>query len=189
MGLWVEPVGLRAQFYRPWCKLNLGRPKLFPIGPHTSQGRPCRGFAIKVCCYFIIIWDTFRPTKFITHYVAPQLYFSANRPNCANISLIEWLNPRGHSKFHNTWNHLRLVPIPFGLLVLPCTPQCRRFLLLPPPFFSPLPAKASTCARDRRALHQLALNVHVKHSDLTWPDLLSFFLTITCKNGTAFCFF
>ena len=26
--------------------------------------------------------------------------------------------------------------------------------------------KASTCARDRRALQQLALNVHVKHSDL-----------------------
>ena len=25
------------------------------------------------------------------------------------------------------------------------------------------PAKAGTCARDRRALQQLALNVHVKH--------------------------
>ena len=43
--------------------------------------------------------------------------------------------------------------------------------LLPPSFFSlsrtEEPAKASTCARDRRALQQLALNVHVKHSDLT----------------------
>ena len=29
------------------------------------------------------------------------------------------------------------------------------------------PAKAGSCARDRRALQQLALNVHVKHSDLT----------------------
>ena len=29
------------------------------------------------------------------------------------------------------------------------------------------PAKAGTCARDRRALQQLAMNVHVKHSDLT----------------------
>ena len=28
-------------------------------------------------------------------------------------------------------------------------------------------AKAGTCARDRRALQQLAMNVHVKHSDLT----------------------
>ena len=28
-------------------------------------------------------------------------------------------------------------------------------------------AKASTCAHDRRALQQLALNVHVKHFDLT----------------------
>ena len=27
--------------------------------------------------------------------------------------------------------------------------------------------KAGTCARDRRAIEQLALNVHVKHSDLT----------------------
>ena len=33
------------------------------------------------------------------------------------------------------------------------------------------PVKASTCAHDRRALQQLARNVHVKHSDLTWPDL------------------
>ena len=29
------------------------------------------------------------------------------------------------------------------------------------------PAMASTCARDRRVLQQLALNVYVKHSDLT----------------------
>ena len=29
------------------------------------------------------------------------------------------------------------------------------------------PAKPGKCARDRRALQQLALNVHVKHSDLT----------------------
>ena len=28
------------------------------------------------------------------------------------------------------------------------------------------PAKVGTCARDRRALQQLALNVHVKHFDL-----------------------
>ena len=39
---------------------------------------------------------------------------------------------------------LRLLPIPVGLLVLPCTRQCRRS---PPP---PLP-------------QQLALNMHVKH--------------------------
>ena len=29
------------------------------------------------------------------------------------------------------------------------------------------PAKSGTCAHDRRALHQLVLNVHVKHSDVT----------------------
>ena len=27
--------------------------------------------------------------------------------------------------------------------------------------------KVGTCARDRRVLQQLALNVHIKHSDLT----------------------
>ena len=31
--------------------------------------------------------------------------------------------------------------------------------------------KAGICAHDRRALQQIALNVHVKHFDLTWPDL------------------
>ena len=31
---------------------------------------------------------------------------------------------------------------------------------------SPVPNRG-TCAHDRRALQQLALNVHVKHSDLT----------------------
>ena len=41
--------------------------------------------------------------------------------------------------------------------------------LLPPPFFFPVlePVKVGTCAHDRHALQQLALNVHVKHSDLT----------------------
>ena len=39
---------------------------------------------------------------------------------------------------------------------------------LPPPFFPPVPDRGTgTCARDRRVLQQLALNVHVKHSDLT----------------------
>ena len=37
-------------------------------------------------------------------------------------------------------------------------------------FFSsgPVPDRGTdTCARDRRALQQLSLNVHVKHTDLT----------------------
>ena len=68
---------------------------------------------------------------------------------------------------------LRLLPFPVGLLILPCTRRCRRFPLTSSPFFvlsrTEEPAKADTCARDRRALQQLALNVHVRHSDLTWP--------------------
>ena len=53
---------------------------------------------------------------------------------------------------------------------------CQTLRLLPIPPVLPLffflsrteePVKAGTCARDRRALQQLALNAHVKHSDLT----------------------
>ena len=40
------------------------------------------------------------------------------------------------------------------------------------------PAKAGTCARDRRALQQLALNVHVKLSDLFGKDQRSIFFFI-----------
>ena len=113
-------------------------------------------------------WSYFRPSKFKTYYLAPQFFIFRRTvqiaPNFlhwnAHIFLF-WLNPTGHSKLHNTSNTLRLLPIPVGLLVLPCTRQCRR--PPPPPL---LPAKAGACARDRRALQQLALNVHVKHFDL-----------------------
>ena len=102
-----------------------------------------------------------------------NLYFSADRLNCtkfpslkcAHISL--WLNPTGHSKFHNISNH-------------PPPTTDSGTCLLPPPLFCFLswteePAKAGTCASDRRALQQLALNVHVEHSDLTWPDDFEWF--------------
>ena len=66
----------------------------------------------------------------------------------------------------------RLLPIPVGLLVFPCTRQCRQSppLTPSPPLLllsrTEEPVKDGTCARDRRALQQLALNVHVKHSDV-----------------------
>ena len=42
-----------------------------------------------------------------------------------------------------------------------------------PVAYIPSWCKVGTCAHDKRALQQLALNVHVKYSDLTWPDLRS----------------
>ena len=71
---------------------------------------------------------------------------------CAHISL--WLNPTGHSKFHNTSNH----PPP-----VTDSGRTARAPLYPPVQAVPLtlllclsrteePAKAGTCAHDRRAL-------------------------------------
>ena len=85
---------------------------------------------------------------------------------------------------------LCLLLIPVRLLVLPCTHQCRRSPLTPStPFFLfriEEPTKARTCARDRRALQQLTLNVHVKHSDLTgnlmW-SLHELLLSISSKGS------
>ena len=55
----------------------------------------------------------------------------------------------------------------------------RPYSLPPPPLFSLVPDRG-TCARDRRALQLLALNVHVKHSDLTWPPFRPHYATISC---------
>ena len=132
---------------------------------------------------FQCIWATFRPTKFKFHYVAPQFYLFFGRPSkVRQISFIEMrtyfsfgLILRGIPNSITPQTTLRLLPIPVGLLILPCTHQCRRSPLTPSPFFflfqTEKPVRASTCTRDRRALQQFALNVHVKHSDLTWPDL------------------
>ena len=60
--------------------------------------------------------------------------------------------------------------------------------LLPPPFFS----LSRTCVSDKCALQQLALNVHVKHSDLTWllfvTDYISlniFWLTVVLVSDDS----
>ena len=60
----------------------------------------------------------------------------------------------------------RLLPTLVGLLVLHWTCQYGRSPLIPSPW-TEKPAKADTCARDRRALQLLALNVYFKLSNLT----------------------
>ena len=37
--------------------------------------------------------------------------------------------------------------------------------------------KADTCAHDRRVIQELALNVNIKHSDLTWSGTGMLILT------------
>ena len=91
------------------------------------------------------------------HHVAPQIVL-VGWPNYTHISF--WLNPTGHSKFHNTSNIIHLLPTPVRLLVLSCTRQCRQppSYSLPPFFFF------FTCACDC-LLWMCTLNT------LTWPDL------------------
>ena len=60
-----------------------------------------------------------------------------------------WLNPTGDSKFHNTSKHP------------PPATDSRQIWSYPIVNAAPLPP--GTCSRDRRALQQLALHVHVKH--------------------------
>ena len=70
---------------------------------------------------------------------------------------------------------LRLLPIPVGLLVFPCTRQCRRSPPPPPPYsllpFFPGPDRDTGEGRYLCPWQACALNVHVKHSDLTWPHV------------------
>ena len=103
------------------------------------------------------------------------LYFSADCLNCAKFPSLKcthisfWLNPMGHSKFHNTSIH----PPPatdsgqtaHTSLYLPV--QSVPHYSLPRLSRTEELAKASTYACDRHLLQQLALNVHIKHSDLT----------------------
>ena len=127
-------------------------------------------------------WATFRPTQFKFHYVAPQFFIFRRTvqitPNyakfpslkCVHMSL--WLNPTGHSKFHNTLNHPPPATDSGRTAGTPLYPPVQ---VVPPYSLSTFiflsrteePAKAGTCVRDRRALQQLSLNMHVKH----WPDL------------------
>ena len=124
--------------------------------------------------------DTCRPTKSIILYFSEDRLYYAKFPSLKYAPISLWLNPMGHSKFHNTSNHpqpatdsdsgqtARTPLYPPMQAVPPLLPH-------PPPFFflsqTKEPVKASTCAHDRRELQQLALNVHVKHTDPTWPDL------------------
>ena len=86
-----------------------------------------------------------------------------------------WLNPTGHSKFHNTSNHPppatdsgRTVSTPLYPPTSADGPPPPPPYSLPPPFFFP-------CPRQRNQLRpipmpvtaQAVLNVHIKHSDLT----------------------
>ena len=101
------------------------------------------------------------------------LYFSADRLNCAKFPSLKCahislcLNPTGHYKFHNTSNHSPPATDSGWTACTPSYPPVQAVPLTPSPLFflsrTEELAKAGTCARDRRALQQLAVNVHVKH--------------------------
>ena len=86
----------------------------------------------------------FRPTKFKTHYVASQFFIFRRTVKLRHISFIEMrtyfsfgLILRDIPNSITPQTTLRLLPIPVGLMVLPCTRQCSRSPLTPsPPFFT-----------------------------------------------------
>ena len=127
------------------------------------------------------LWATFRPTKYKFHYVAPQFYIFRRTvwiaPNFlhwnAHIFLFG-LILRDIPNSITPQTTLRLLPIPVGLLVIPCTRQCRRPPLphTPSPFVScpgqrnrrrPVPVPV-TGVRYNSLLWMCALNT------LIWPD-------------------
>ena len=96
------------------------------------------GWPIEAFTYY----SYFQPTKLKTHYIAPQFFIFRQT---IQISFIEM---RTYFSFGlilqdipnsiTPQTTLRLLPIPVGLLVLPCTHQCRRSPLTPSPFFFPV---------------------------------------------------
>ena len=116
----------------------------WPVNPHRVAYVVSQIQTIKITKTKTVTQSYFRPTKFKFHYVAPQFFFI--RPSkLRQISLIEihtyfslGLNLRDIPNSIIPQTTLRLLPIPVGLLVLPCTRQCRRS----PPYSLPL---FSTC--------------------------------------------
>ena len=123
-------------------------------------------------------WATFRPTKFKTHYVAPQFFiFRWTVQIAPKISFIEiciyfsfGLTPTGHSQFHNTSNHPPPATDSSRTARTPLYPPVQAvppyFL---PPFFPvrdrwPVPVRM-TGIRYNSLLWMWTLNT------LTWPDL------------------
>ena len=106
-----------------------------------------------------------------------------------SINWHRWMLLNNHTSKYNSFklvlyrrykNHVSVCPPLFGTLLRHCNVYNHakigdRCLDQPPPATDSgrtvrTPAKSGTWAGDRRALQQLALNAHVKHSDLTWPE-------------------
>ena len=96
----------------------------------------------------------------------------------------------GHSKFYNIITTFHLLPTLSYCLYLPgkvvphppCIPSSLFFLS-----WTEEPVKTSTCACDRRMLQQLALNVHVKHSDQISYRRLPRVLSINLHQTPCMC--
>ena len=75
------------------------------------------------------------------------LYFSADRLNCAQFPSLKRAHIlRDIPNSITLQTTLRLLPIPVGLLVLPCIRECRLYpVTIPTPFFPPCPGQ-----RNRR---------------------------------------
>ena len=139
-------------------------------------------------CAFTEVWSTDCVRCVLSLEYRKYRYLLEYRVRYINIFrirkyiIIEWLSSTKLTqilKYKSDWNLIHMQGPAYYIFRSDCSyslvpASAGGSPLLPPSFFLSRieePAKAGTCACDRRALQQLALNVHIKHSDLTWPDL------------------
>ena len=99
------------------------------------------------------IWATFWPTKFKTHYLSIILIFQWTvliAPNVHHWNVhifLFWLNPMGHSKFHNTSNHPPPATDSGQTARTPLYPPEQTVPLTPSPFVFPVPDRGTAKGR------------------------------------------
>ena len=154
-----------CRIYRPACIYTIAIEPFLGCHATTARDRPFSGF----------IWATYgvrdnsTPARsYLSYYIqislrsSTILYFSTDRQNgakfpslkCTHISL--WLNPTGHSKFHNTSNHPPPATDSGRTARTPLYPPVQAVPLLPPtspppPFSCPVsrteePVPVQACA-------------------------------------------
>ena len=124
-----------------------GRVRNFKVCGHVNMVSPFPVFVCLLLLFFVCF--VFLVQTSLALDVAPQFFIFRRTGHISFIEMRTYLSfglilqdiPNSI-----TLQNTRLLPIPDGLLVLPCTRQCRRYSaysLPPPPFFFPVPDRGT----------------------------------------------